>query len=74
MVIGGQLDPQMAHAILHALRLVFDSLRVTETQEAEFKLTQFSEEMVRMREMNEALYQRLVDLGIAPPLDVRGSG
>ena len=68
MIIGGQLDPQMAHAVLHALRLVFDSMRATENIEAEFKLRQVTDEVVHMRELNQELYRRLVELGVAPPL------
>jgi hypothetical protein len=68
MMIGGQIDAQQSHAIIHALRLVFDSMRATENIEAEFKLRQVAEEMAQMRALNEALYQRLVDLGVVPPL------
>src|SRR5262245_36797546 len=46
MLIGGQIDAQQSHAIIHALRLVFDSMGVTESIEAELKLRKLTEEVV----------------------------
>jgi hypothetical protein len=69
MVVSEQLDAQQAHAILHALRLIFDSMKLTEQFASEYRLTELAEEMRRTREDYQALYQRLVDLGVAPAVD-----
>jgi hypothetical protein len=66
--VGEQIDPQEAHGILHAIRLIYDSLKLTEEIEAEYRLREVAAQMRQMRETNQALYQRLVDLGVAPAI------
>ena len=57
---------QLVRPILHALRLIFDSTKLTEQFVAEYRLAKVAERMREIRLSYEALYGRLVDLGIAP--------
>lgn len=69
MLVGEQIDAQEAHAILHAIRLIYDSIKLTEEIEAEYRLREVAAQVRQMRETNQALYQRLVDLGVAPAIE-----
>jgi hypothetical protein len=66
LLLSGTITAQDAHALLHGLRLILDSMKLTEGIEAEYRLREVAEEMRAMRETNQVLYQRLVDLGVAP--------
>jgi hypothetical protein len=48
MIIAEQIDAQTVHAVLHALRLVFDSMRATEQMDAEFELKEVAAEMAEI--------------------------
>ena len=38
LVLSERLDPQQAHAVFSALKIIFESLKFSETIEAEYKL------------------------------------
>jgi hypothetical protein len=48
MIIAEQIDAQTAHAVLHALRLVFDSMRAMEQMDAEFEVKKVAADMAEI--------------------------
>jgi hypothetical protein len=69
LLLSGTITAQDAHALLHGLRLIFDSMKLSEQVEAEYRLREVAEQVAEMAKVNEDLYQRLVDLGVAPPVE-----
>lgn len=70
LVLSERLDPQQAHAVFSALKIIFESLKFSETIEAEYKLKEYALEVQAMRETNARLYERLAELGVASPVEV----
>jgi hypothetical protein len=69
LLLSKQLTAPETHAVLAGVRLVYDSMALTERVESEYRLKEIAEEMRQMREVNQQLYSKLVELGVAPPVD-----